>query len=241
MRGAGTQTVEEDLAAFFPEARVARMDSDAMLARGAHERVLDRFGRGEVDVLVGTQMIAKGLDFPRVTLVGVVSADTALAQPDFRAAERTFQLLAQVAGRAGRGDHDGRVVIQTCLPDHPAIVRAAAQDFEDFAAGEMEERRLLGYPPFGRLLRVALRGPNAKAVLERALETQRRCVESVSERATVLGPAEPPVARVKGQWRQHLLVKTPDHKELSRLLAALRAAPRPRGRVEEVYDVDPLG
>jgi primosomal protein N' (replication factor Y) len=152
--GSGSERVESVVAALFPAARVARMDSDTMRRREDYERVLQAFGAGEIDVLVGTQMIAKGLDFPRVTLVGIVSADTSLHLPDFRAAERTFQLLSQVAGRAGRSHLPGRILIQTENPEHPAIRLAAKHDFEAFAAQELADRRALGYPPATRLIRV---------------------------------------------------------------------------------------
>ncbi len=241
LRGAGTQTIEAELASIAPGAVVARMDSDTMTRREAYEEVLGRFGRREVDILVGTQMLAKGLDFPGVTLVGIVSADLSLAQPDLRANERTFQLLAQVAGRAGRGERDGRVVIQTRLPDHPAVRWAAAQDFESFAAEELRERRAHAYPPYARLLRVLVRGASPEAVAARARAVQERAVRHAGTGCQVLGPAPPPVARVQGQWREQILVKAPDHREIARVLAALRAAPRPRARVEESYDVDPYG
>jgi primosomal protein N' (replication factor Y) len=241
LRGVGTQTVEEELARVFPEARVARMDSDTMLGREAYEDVLGRFERRELDVLVGTQMIAKGLDFPGVVLVGIVSADTALALPDFRAAERTFALLAQVAGRAGRGDADGRVVVQTRMPEHPAITQAAAQDYEAFAAGALADREAFGYPPFRRLLRVVVRGRRVAAVEARAEETRGRIVRAASCRTHILGPAVPPVPRVQGRHRRHLVVKAPDHREVAAVLQALRKAPRPRGGVEELWDVDPVG
>ncbi len=240
-RGVGTQTVEEEIISRFPDVRIARMDSDVMSTREAYEEVLSRFGAGEVDVLVGTQMIAKGLDFPGVTLVGIISADTSLALPDFRAAERTFALLAQVAGRAGRGDRDGRVVIQSRLPQHPAILRAAEQDYEAFATKELEEREQFGYPPYARLLRVVVRGPKEAAVLERATKLRDIAVAQATTAATVLGPATPSIARVQGQYRQHLLIKAPTPREIAVIVRALRKAPRPRGRVEEFLDVDPVG
>ena len=239
LRGVGTQTVEHELAQRFPGARVARMDSDSMQRREAYEEVLGRFGRGEIDVLVGTQMIAKGLHFPGVTLVGIVSADTSLVLPDFRSAERTFALVAQVAGRAGRGDEPGRVVVQTTLPGHPAIRCAATHDYEGFAAEELRDRAEHGYPPYRRLLRVVVRGPQQAAVERRAEETADRLRPLA--RLTVLGPAVPPVARVQGLLRRHLLVKAPASADIARALAALRGAPRPAGRTEEIWDVDPVG
>lgn len=160
--GSGSERVESVVAAMFPAARVARMDSDTMHRREDYERVLQAFGAGEIDVLVGTQMIAKGLDFPRVTLVGIVSADTSLHQPDFRAAERTFQLLSQVAGRAGRSHLPGRILIQTENPEHPAIRLAAKHDFEAFAQAELADRRALGYPPATRLIRALFESEDAR-------------------------------------------------------------------------------
>jgi primosomal protein N' (replication factor Y) len=148
--GAGSERIETAIKLFLPSARIARMDSGHDARREDYENVLESFGRGDIDVLVGTQMIAKGLDFPRVTVVGIISADHALYMPDFRAAERTFQLLAQVSGRAGRGELAGRIVVQTSTPMHPAIRFATTHDFEGFAAQETRNRHDLGYPPFGR-------------------------------------------------------------------------------------------
>jgi primosomal protein N' (replication factor Y) len=238
--GAGTETVEGELSVLFPEARVARMDSDTMTTREAYEEVLGRFQRREVDVLVGTQMIAKGLHFPAVTLVGIVSADTSLVLPDFRSAERTFSLVAQVAGRCGRGEGGGRVVVQTLSPEHPAIRAAAEHDYESFAAEELEDRRAHGYPPFTRLLRVVVRGPDAEAVRLRAEALARR-LDGLGEGVAVLGPAVPTVARVQGLFRRHLLVKAPNAAAVSRALHRLRTLSRPTGRTEEVWDVDPVG
>lgn len=241
MRGVGTQTVEEQLGHRFPQAKIARMDSDTMVTRDDYEDVLGRFEHGEIDILIGTQMIAKGLDFPNVLLVGIVSADTALALPDFRAGERTFGLLAQVAGRAGRGDADGRVVIQTYMPSHPAIELAADQDYEAFAKTELEDREAFGYPPYGRLLRVVLRGKDPRSLDRRARETQCLIVAAATKQTQILGPAVPPVARVQGLHRRHLVVKAPGHREIADILRALRAAPRPPRGVEEAWDVDPMG
>jgi len=168
--GFGTEKVEEEVRRAFPFAQVARMDSDTMSGRGAHEKVLDAFGAGKIDVLVGTQMIAKGLDFPNALLVGVLCADSALFLPDYRASERTFQLLAQVTGRTGRGPKGGRVVVQAYDLQHPAIKTGVAQDYTAFAQRELRDREALGYPPFGRLLRVVVQGPDEHAVSKRAGE-----------------------------------------------------------------------
>jgi primosomal protein N' (replication factor Y) len=240
LRGLGTQTVEDELARRLPRARVARMDSDTMVRRGAHEAVLGRFGRGEIDVLLGTQMIAKGLDFPNVLLVGVVLADTLLALPDFRSAERTFGLLAQVAGRAGRGEREGRVVIQTRRPDHPAIQHAAREDMAGFAERELADRRLFGYPPHRRLLRVILRARDEGALDAEAQRVREHLIAAAQHATQILGPAPPLLARIQGHARRHILVKALDHREIGRLVGAVRRLPRPARGVEITWDVDPL-
>ena len=150
-------------------------------------------------------------------------------------------LLAQVAGRAGRGEEDGRVVVQTMMPTHPAIVLAAEQDYVKFARTALEDRKQFGYPPYRRLLRVVIRGKDAAAVAARAKALQKRIVGAASAATEILGPAIPPIARVQGQHRQQVIVKAPDHREIARVLGALRTAPRPRGGVEETWDVDPVG
>ena len=162
--GIGTERLEREIHTAFPDVVARRMDSDTMRSPGSHEQVLSAFKEGDVRILLGTQMIAKGLDFPNVTLVGVVNADTALHLPDFRAAERTFQLVAQVAGRTGRGDRPGRVLVQTYSPDHPAIRSAATHDYEGFARSELPEREKYGVPPYGRIVRLIARGPEEPAV-----------------------------------------------------------------------------
>ncbi len=238
--GLGTQSIEEELVRRLPGTRVERMDSDSMTRRGAHEDVLDRFGRGEIDVLLGTQMIAKGLDFPNVLLVGVISADTLLALPDFRSAERTFGLLAQVAGRAGRGERGGRVVIQTRRPDHAAIRLAAEEDMAAFAERELADRRMFGYPPHRRLLRVIVRGRDEARADEQATRVRDALVAAGSATTQILGPAAPIHARVQGWHRRHVLVKALDHREVGRLVAAMHALARPPKGVEWAIDVDPL-
>lgn len=244
--GSGTQRVEEEIAEVFPEARVLRMDLDTTGRRGAHRRILDGFGRGDADVLLGTQMVAKGLDFPRVTLVGVVEADTGMLLPDFRAAERTFQLLAQVAGRAGRHELEGEVLLQTRNPDHAAIRFALRHDFHGFALGELAERMALGYPPYGRLVGVEVKGPEAgptHALAERWGDALRREAGKVAG-VEVLGPVPAFVGRVKRWWRVHLLVKAPRQLPAS-VLAALVTTVRDRvgapGGHRVNVDVDPVG
>jgi primosomal protein N' (replication factor Y) len=208
--GVGSERVEHELARLLPEARVARMDSDTMRRREDYEVTLERFASRETDVLVGTQMIAKGLDFPRVTLVGIVSADQALHLPDFRAAERTFQLIAQVAGRAGRSRLSGRIVVQTIAPEHPTIRRAARGEFEAFATEESELRAELGYPPHGRLVRVLIEDEDEGRVATTAEEVWRELTRELSGTSIeVLGPAPAPLAILRGRHRHHLLVKAP--------------------------------
>ncbi len=240
--GAGSERVELVLQQLLPEARVRRMDSDTMLRRQDYESVLESFGKGEIDVLVGTQMIAKGLDFPRVTVVGIISADSALHLPDFRAAERTFQLLAQVAGRAGRGALPGRIVIQTTTPSHPAIVCAAKHDYEGFVAEENRLRRELGYPPHGRLIRVILEDSDLGRVHDVAAACAARLRERASELGTsVLGPAEAPIAQLRGRHRQHLLIKSPlNNAGLTSARSLLLAFAEEHANTRVTIDVDPV-
>jgi primosomal protein N' (replication factor Y) len=239
--GAGSERVEAALSQLLPSARVRRMDSDTMLRREDYEEVLASFGRGEIDVLVGTQMIAKGLDFPRVTVVGIISADGSLHQPDFRAAERTFQLLAQVSGRAGRGVLKGEIVVQTGTPAHPAIVCAAKHDYEGFVAAESRLRAELGYPPHGRLLRVVFDDPEESQVAAGAKELGDYLRETLPKDGTlVLGPAEAPIALQRGRHRHHLIVKAPANApglEEARDRIAQFADARARPRI--TIDVDP--
>jgi primosomal protein N' (replication factor Y) len=241
-RGIGTQRLEQDLRGLLPDARLARMDFDTTSKRGAHRRILEDFARGAVDILLGTQMVAKGHDFPGVTLVGVVQADAGLSLPDFRAAERTFQLLSQVAGRAGRGSLPGDVYVQTLCPDHEAIRLAAAHDFPTFFAHEAELRRSLHYPPFARLLQVTGLGPERPRLSAAMQELAGRLRAGPAGRgAQVLGPAESPIPRLRGRYREHLLVKgspTPEAKH--QLLLLLAEVARGAPGVEFQVDVDPV-
>jgi primosomal protein N' (replication factor Y) (superfamily II helicase) len=241
--GTGTERVEAEVAERCPTARVARLDRDAV---GSGERLTERlasFAKGELDVLVGTQMVAKGHDFPGVTLVCVVSADTGLLLPDFRAAERTFQLLTQVAGRAGRGQDVGRVLVQTYNPEAEPVARAATHDFTGFAARELEWRRALAYPPFSRLAAIRLEGADAGRTAASARTLGRLLEKSLPPPASgvrLLGPAPAPLSRLRGLSRWQLLLKAPQHRVLSPVLdVAERAlAALPRG-VRGVLDVDP--
>ena len=236
--GGGTERVEEELRAALPRARLARLDRDAASGPGQAASILARFARRELDVLVGTQMVAKGHDFPGVTLVGVLDADGPLHIPDFRAAERCVQLLTQVAGRAGRGTQPGRVLVQAFRPDHPAV--AATRDPETFATQELAAREALRFPPFVRLAVVKLQGNNEARVrggAERAAQTARALI-SRGEPAEILGPAPAPLAKIRGKFRWHLILRAKDHGPLHRIGRALRATQLPAG-VELALDVDP--
>ncbi|HET7090071.1 MAG TPA: primosomal protein N' [Anaerolineae bacterium] len=220
--GVGTQSVEAAVRELFPDARVLRWDRDTTASRDktAHEGFLQRFIDGQADVLVGTQMIAKGLDLPLVTLVGVVTADTALNLPDFRSGERTFQLLAQVAGRAGRGLHAGRAIVQTYHPDHYAIVAASQHDYDAFAAQELAFRAEHAYPPATRLARLIVRDPDASEA-RRAAETVAASLDAFlarrgSERESIIGPAPCFFSRIAGQSRWHIVVRADDPASLLR-------------------------
>ncbi len=204
--GVGTEKVEENVAQLFPDARVARLDRDVARRKGALEETLAAFRSREIDMLVGTQIVAKGLDFPNVTLVGVIAADISLNLPDFRASERTFQLLSQVAGRAGRGAAPGEVVVQTFNPRHVAVLTSQTHDFPKFYEALREERRQAGYPPFRRLVNIVLSGENRKAVLDAGDEVQSRLGAGRGD-SEVLGPVDCAMERLQGRWRRHLLVK----------------------------------
>ena len=217
--GEGTQQIEEKLKKLFPSLRIARVDRDTTARRGAFERSLLDFGDGKIDMLVGTQILAKGHDFPNVTLVGVVSVDAGLALPDFRAAERTFQLLTQVAGRAGRGDRAGKVLIQTYHPYHYALRHASAQDYAGFYEEEIRHRQNHTYPPFVALASLLVHGTDIVRVRSEALELRKELDRANSERsARILGPAPAPLARLKGEYRVQLLIKCRNRHQLRRII-----------------------
>ncbi len=237
--GVGTEKITLEMARRYPEARVARLDRDTASTHGALRATIASFARREHDILVGTQMVAKGHDFPQVTLVGIVSADTGLNFPDFRAAERTFQLVTQVAGRAGRGAREGRVIIQTFFPDHFAIRCAASGDFAEFARKELEFRRTLGYPPFGRLVKVLFHGAREEAVATEAKETGDILREG-SPGCRILGPAPSPIAKIQGKFRHQILLKSASAQALHAALDRLeKKRPPKKGSVDRVIDVDP--
>ncbi len=214
--GMGTQRVEGLLQKFFPKAKIQRMDSDITTRQGAHDRILGDFRTGKTNILVGTQMIAKGLHFPNVTLVGVIYADLSLHLPDFRAGERTFQLLAQVAGRAGRGDVPGEVIVQTYTPFHPAIQAARRLDFIGFSDQELEFRRELHYPPFAHLMCLTLKGGSRERTAYCASLLVRRLRQRVSNAVQVSDACPAPVARAQGLYRFHVLARSPSVKALNR-------------------------
>ncbi len=239
--GIGTQRAEQMLQRLFPEARIARMDSDTMIGRNQYEKILSSFERKEVDFLLGTQMIAKGLDFPSVTLVGIISADTSLQIPDFRAAERTFQLVVQVAGRSGRGEKPGKVILQTYHPDHYAIQSALKQDYEGFIHQEMSMRADLGYPPLGRLMRVVIEGEKEEKVKEHSLKIAEQ-LKQVRDQAngSVLGPTAAPLSMVKNRYRYHLIIKFPEFRDREVYLKALGPFINASSAIKVILDIDPV-
>ncbi len=246
-QGLGTEKLEKEIQEQFPGYVVRRMDSDTMKKPGSHARVLGAFRAGLIHILLGTQMIAKGLDFPNVTLVGVVNADIGLHIPDFRAAERTFQLLAQVAGRTGRGDNGGKVLVQTFTPDHPAIALAATHDYAAFVAGELAHRKAHQYPPYQRLARVIVRGREQEAAgafaeqMAGAFQTALKALEARGPvELRLLGPAEAPVFRLKGYYRYHFQLQSPSAATLHQILRAVTPSLRAPAGIEFTLDVDPF-
>ena len=242
MRGIGTQQLERMLADRYPEARIARMDLDTTSTKWSHQRILGSVESGEIDLLIGTQMIAKGLDFPNVTLVGVVDADTGLYLPDFRSAERTFQLLAQVAGRAGRGPKGGKVLVQTRHPTHHAITWAREHDAIGFLHEERRVREDPPYPPATSLVNLLLSGPDEREVGTRAAALADWCTGLIDRHdlpVTVLGPAPCPLVRIKDRWRWHVLLKGPSE-SLGRVVRYAAGHLRREGSTRIVIDRDPV-
>ncbi len=235
--GAGTERIETILKSTFPDARVRRMDSDTMVSRNHYEEAFQSFSEGKIDILLGTQMIAKGLDFPKVTLVGILSADSGLQLPDFRAAERTFQLSVQVAGRAGRGERPGLVVLQSWNPSHYAIQAALSQDYEKFAQKEMEFRRQSQYPPFGKILRFIIEGQNEELVKEKAKEIVQKAKESSS---SILGPAPAPISKIKDRYRWHFIIKAAKISEILHTAKSLKHFITTSKNIKVQMDIDPI-
>ncbi|NTU19923.1 primosomal protein N' [Brevibacillus sp. HB1.2] len=240
--GTGTQKVEAELAKLFPGIRVIRMDVDTTSRKGSHEELLNKFRAGQGDVLLGTQMIAKGLDFPRVTLAGIIAADTSLHLPDFRAAEKTFQLLTQVGGRAGRHELDGEVLIQTYTPEHYSIVHATKHDYPAFYQDEMMQRRRTGYPPYFRLVLITFSHEDVPVVIRGAHTMADYLRQRLAQTTVLLGPVASPIARVKDRFRFQIMLKYRDEPQLSDLLAQATAAFEEWNKQQKVLmtiDVDP--
>ena len=241
--GAGTERVEHELRELLPAARILRMDSDTTSGRGSHARLLNRMADGSADILIGTQMITKGHDFPGVTLVGVVNGEASLHMPDFRGAERTFQLLSQVFGRAGRGDTPGRVLLQALDPSHYAIQCAINHDSTDFYRQELEFRREAGYPPFAHLAALALSGASEQGVelrAEAAAALLLRIKKELSLRVELLGPAPAPLYRLRGRFRRRILLKSASRADLRHLISAWTNRREPATAVREFIDIDPV-
>ncbi len=239
-RGSGTQRIEDVAQRIFPKARIVRIDADAMQKKNLFRSILADFRKGLIDILVGTQMIAKGLDFPNVTLVGLVDADLSLHLPDFRALERTFQLLVQVAGRAGRGDRAGEVVVQTFMPHAAPIQHARKQDFEGFIDGEMEQRREYRYPPFRHLIHHIFRGKNPEKVQFFAEQWARLLEKEIPKSVEIRGPAPAPIEKIKDHYRFQLWYFTPSITPFIDQLADLRRSFPKEKDLHDVIDVDPV-
>jgi primosomal protein N' (replication factor Y) len=236
--GFGTQKLESEVKSRFPNVSVLRMDTDTMQGHGAHERALSQFRGGKVQILLGTQMIAKGLDFPNVTLVGVVNADTALHLPDFRASERTFHLITQVAGRTGRGERGGRVIIQTFSPDHPAILAAAKHDYNRFVQQELPIRKSLGYPPYSQMIRIVIRGEHEVNTLEFAKTFAEKLKKACP--GTILGPAPAPFAKLRNFYRFHIHLRSEWGDRLRESVRSVAATLKTPSEVQWIIDVDPV-
>jgi len=243
--GVGTERLEAEVKARFPKATCFRMDADSMKSRLAYERAFAEFRRGKIQILLGTQIIAKGLDFPNVRLVGVINADTALHFPDFRASERTFQLVTQVAGRTGRGPHGGQVLVQTFTPEHPAIQAALQHDYETFAQQELAVRQAFGYPPFCHLVRIVAsseKEDESQQMIHQLTESLRTILENTQSRDQIrlVGPAPAPLAKLRGKYRYHLQVAGRDHSQLLHIIGMVRDRFNPSKTVTWSVDVDPI-
>jgi primosomal protein N' (replication factor Y) (superfamily II helicase) len=249
--GLGTERVESEISRHFAYSHISRMDSDTTQKAGSHDKILNKFKSGDTSLMIGTQMIAKGLDFPEVTLVGVVSADVTLNIPDFRSSERTFNLLTQVAGRAGRGEHAGEVIIQTYAPGHYSILTAAKHDYEKFYEEEIKSRKELLFPPFVNLIKVTVRARNDELTLKTAqgladiirgeIQNMPKSPDAKEGPAPlVAGPAPAPISRMRGYFRYNILLKGEDRIAMCQLLRkVLGSFRKPHGLLIAV-DVDPI-
>ena len=241
----GTETVEQEVRKSFPMANIQRFDADSTARKNAHQHILDAFERQEIDILIGTQMVAKGLDFPNVTLVGVVVADTALNLPDFRSSEQTFSLLTQVAGRSGRAESTGEVIIQTYMPDHYSISSVKKHDYISFYQQEIEARGVLQYPPFSHVATLLLRGENEKGVIE-AIHSVSDYLETLQSdqfpEVKILGPAPAPLSKIEGKYRWQFLLRSQNVDRISQLLQKLNEEPPAvlkSSLIEYIVDIDP--
>ncbi len=238
--GWGTEKIESEIARFFPQARIARLDTDVARHKGMQEKILKDFRAGRIDILVGTQMIAKGFDFPQVTTVGVISADVGLALPDFRSSERTFQLLTQVAGRAGRGSLKGQVIIQTFSPHHHSIVFAKDHDYQAFYDKEVPMRQELGLPPFSHLINLIIHSPDEQEIYRYAMELKKNLADRSAKLFELIGPAPLPFYKLRGHFRWHLMLKGDDVRAINRELRKRLAGMKKPSRIKLIVDVDPV-
>ena len=248
--GAGTEAVEQETLKAFPNARVMRFDADSTARKNAHQQILEAFRQQEIDILIGTQMVSKGLDFPNVTLVGVIAADTALNLPDFRASEQTFSLLTQVAGRSGRAELEGQVILQTYMPGHYCIKSAQQHDYIGFYAEEVEARGALRYPPFSHVATLLLRGKDEKEVIEGAYAAREQleiwqmdhaAADAELSTVEILGPAPAPLTKIEGKFRWHLLLRSASPERMSQLLKRFTDEPPSTisKAIEFIVDIDP--
>jgi primosomal protein N' (replication factor Y) len=239
--GTGTQKLEKEIEKFFPQARIQRMDSDTTSKKGTQEKILQALEARKIDILIGTQMITKGHDFPFITMVGVISADTSLNMPDFRASEKTFQLITQVAGRGGRGDAPGKVIIQTFNQQHYALKHAQNHDYRSFYKEEIESRKALLYPPFGRIINLRLSSIKKDLLVEEA-HRLGNLAKKLNARhgniAEIIGPAESPLAKIRGRFRWQMLIKGKDINALHQIARGIIDENK-NSNVRITADVDP--
>lgn len=242
-RGSGTEKVYDEVCSLFPDTKIDRLDRDTVSNFDSYKRILDDVRQKRTQILVGTQMIAKGHDLPDVTLVGIVDCDVGLHMPDFRASERVFQLLTQASGRAGRGDKAGRVILQTRVPKHPCLVKTVDKDYEGFAKIELAQRQNLQYPPFSRLLRIIVSSEQEELplpILERYRDLAQKFIDQKQLDATMLGPAPAPLQRIKNRWRWHLLCKSSSAKILNQIMKGLQRSTKVPKNLRVTFDMDPL-
>jgi primosomal protein N' (replication factor Y) len=241
--GLGTQRIEEEIGKKFPGTKLARMDSDAMRTARDYQDALEAFRKGETQLLIGTQMIAKGLDFPNVRLVGVISADTALSLPDFRSTERTFQLVCQVAGRSGRGAAGGLVIVQSFNPTHPAIQLAAKHDYDRFAEAELRQRDRFALPPVTRMARIVCRDHDFEKAQQEAAalaDTLRKADEELGTKSKIVGPMPAPIARIGGYHRIQIELIAADAVAIQKLITTARSAGLLVSDAHTAVDIDPI-